>query len=148
MGTTSVRRNLFNSNLSKRAVPSVPPMQGASNNTFNLQSSSHPSSSETNPSSSNNTRPADSDEIVVKDKNGSYKLDIPVLPVIVGEDGEEIEGFDEGHNGGRPGSAVNSTGETELGGREKESMLLDGSTSLLFYAKAYDGMTDMAPVRD
>lgn len=85
---------------------------------------------------------------MVKDKNGSYKLDIPALPVIVGEDGEEIEGFDEGHNGGGPGSAVDSTGETELGGREKESMLLDGSTSLLFYAEAYDGMTDMAPVRD
>lgn len=132
MGTTSVRRNLFNSNLGKRAVSSVPPMQGASNNTFNLQSSSHPSSSET-VSSSNNPRPTDSDEIVVKDKNGSYKLDIPVLPVIVSEDGEEIEGFGEGHNGGGPGSAVDSTGETELGGREKESMLLDGSTSLPFF---------------
>lgn len=95
-------------------------MQGASNNSFNIQSSSHPSSSETNPSSSNNARSTDSDEIVVKDKNGSYKLDIPVLPVIVNEDGEEIEGFDEGHNGGGPGSAVDSTGETELGGREKE----------------------------
>ena len=131
MGTPSVRRNLFNSNLSKRAVSSVPPMQGASNNTFNLRSSSHPGSSETNPSS-NNARPADSDEIVVKDKNGSYKLDIPILPMMTGEDGDEMEGFDEGHNGGGPGSVVDSTGETELGGREKESTLLDGSTSFFF----------------
>lgn len=94
-------------------------MQGASNNTFNLQSS-HPGSSETN--SSNNARSADNDEFVVKDKNGSYKLDIPVLPpVIVGENGEEIEGFDDGQNGGGSGSTVvDSAGETDLGGREKE----------------------------
>lgn len=99
-------------------------MQGASNNTFNLQSS-HPGSSETN--SSNNARSADNDEFVVKDKNGSYKLDIPVLPpVIVGENGEEIEGFDDGQNGGGSGSTVvDSAGETDLGGREKESTLLD-----------------------
>lgn len=65
---------------------------------------------------------------MVKDKNGAYKLDIPVLsPVIVGngEDGDEMDGFEDSQNGG-PGSGptvVDSTGETEIGAREKESTL-------------------------
>lgn len=124
MGTTSVRRNLFNSHLSKRAVSTVPPMQGSSSNTSNVQSSRSGSSSETNSSSLNiTTGSTDNGEIVVKDKNGGYKLDIPVLaPVIGGEDGDEIEGFDETQNGGGSGATVVSTGETEIGGREKESM--------------------------
>ena len=124
MGTTSVRRNLFNNHLSKRAVPTVPPMQGSSSNTSNVQSSRSGSSSETNSSSLNiTTGSTDNGEIVVKDKNGGYKLDIPMLaPVVGGEDGDEIEGFDESQNGGGSGATVVSTGETEIGGREKESM--------------------------
>lgn len=123
MGTTSVRRNLFNNHLSKRAVSTVPPMQGSSSNT-NVQSSRSGSSSETNSTSLNlTTGSTDNGEIVVKDKNGGYRLDIPVLaPVIGGEDGDEIEGFDESQNGGGSGATVVSTGETEIGGREKESM--------------------------
>ena len=124
MGTTSVRRNLFNNHLSKRAVSTVPPMQGSSSNTSNVQSSRSGSSSETNSTSLDlTTGSTDNGEIVVKDKNGGYKLDIPVLaPVIGGEDGDEIEGFDESQNGGGSGATVVSTGETEIGGREKESM--------------------------
>ena len=124
MGTTSVRRNLFNNHLSKRAMSTVPPMQGSGSNTSNVQSSRSGSSSETNSSSLNmTTGSTDNEEIVVKDKNGGYKLDIPVLaPVVGGEDGDEIEGFDESQNGGGSGATVVSTGETEIGGREKESM--------------------------
>lgn len=61
---------------------------------------------------------------MVKDKNGGYKLDIPVLPLVgAGEDGEEMEGFDESQNGGgSTATIVNSNGETEIDGREKESM--------------------------
>lgn len=64
---------------------------------------------------------------MVKDKNGAYKLDIPVLsPVIVGgggEDGDEMDGFEDSQNEGAGSGAtvVDSTGETEIGGREKES---------------------------
>lgn len=64
---------------------------------------------------------------MVKDKNGAYKLDIPVLsPVTVGgggEDGDEMDGFEDSQNGGAGSGAtvVDSTGETEIGGREKES---------------------------
>lgn len=136
MGTTSVRRNLFNNHLSKRAVSTVPPMQGSSNNTSNVQSSRSGSSSETNSSSLNLTAGSnDSGEIVVKDKNGSYKLDIPVLaPIVGGEDGDEIEGFDESQNGGS-GATVVSTGETEIGGREKESMW-NGNRLLLCQKRA------------
>lgn len=125
MPATSVRRNLFNSNFSKHSVPSAPPMQGANNNVSNVQSScSVTVSSETNQSSLNATAGStDNGEIVVKDKNGGYKLDIPVLPLVgAGEDGGEMEGFDESQNGG--GSAatiVNSNGETEIDGQEKES---------------------------
>lgn len=51
-------------------------------------------------------------EIVVRDKNGSYKLEVPTLPPpLIGEDGEEL--------GELEAEAFDSS---ELSGREKESM--------------------------
>jgi hypothetical protein len=64
----------------------------------------------------------DDGEIVVKDKNGGYKLDIPVLPPIVGEDGEEMEGMESG-GAGNSATANNEadSGQGGMSGREKES---------------------------
>lgn len=57
-------------------------------------------------------------EIVVRDKNGGYKLDVPALPhALVGEDGEELGELDADESGE---AAFDSS---ELSGREKESTL-------------------------
>ena len=136
MGASSVRRNLFSSNLSKRSGPTLPPIQGSShgtsngnsNNASNLQSPTHTTSSaDTIPLNNSNVMTgstagtSDTGEIVVKDKNGAYKLDIPVLPPVIvgsGDDGDEMDGFEDTQNGGA--TVVDSTGETDIGGREKE----------------------------
>lgn len=56
---------------------------------------------------------------MVRDKNGGYKLDVPVLPDgLIGEDGEEL-GDLEGDESGEIGLE-----RTEVGGRDKESMFL------------------------
>jgi hypothetical protein len=55
-------------------------------------------------------------EIVVRDKNGGYKLDVPALPpALIGEDGEEL-GELEAEDGGE-----SSMLDVELSGRDKES---------------------------
>lgn len=132
MGASSVRRNLFSSNLSKRSGPTLPPIQGGSTsthtNTSNLQSPTHTTSSadtiplnNSNTTTTSNGGASDTGDIVVKDKNGAYKLDIPVLPPVImgsGDDGDEMEGFEDDQNGGA--TVVDSTGETDIGGREKE----------------------------
>jgi hypothetical protein len=69
----------------------------------------------------------DNGDIVARDKNGNYKIDVPVLPpVVVGEDGEEVgmEDIEEGRPNAGPGTAgVNSSAmDTEFGGKDKESM--------------------------
>lgn len=52
---------------------------------------------------------------MVRDKNGGYKLDVPVLPDgLIGEDGEEL-GDLEGDESGEIGLE-----RTEVGGRDKE----------------------------
>lgn len=64
----------------------------------------------------------DGGEIVVKDKNGDYKLDIPVLPPATGEeDGDEMEGIEGGATRGSGTTGADSTAQTEISGREKES---------------------------
>ena len=69
------------------------------------------------PSSARNIKISENKEIVVRDKNGGYKLDIPALPDdLIGEDGEEL-GDLEGDESGEM-----SFDRTELGGRDKESM--------------------------
>lgn len=54
----------------------------------------------------------------MRDKNGGYKLDIPVLAPVVDQDGEgeEMEGVDGGGGGG-------GGNEAEISGCEKQSML-------------------------
>lgn len=52
----------------------------------------------------------------MRDKNGSYKLDIPSLPhALIGEDGEELGDLDAEETEG-------SKLDAELSGRDKESM--------------------------
>jgi hypothetical protein len=68
----------------------------------------------------------DDNEIVVKDKNGSYKLEIPVLPPIMGDDGDDMEGIEAGGGpGGNPTGATgaSSTGQGEMNDGEKCSAL-------------------------
>lgn len=109
MGKTSVRRNLFQNHLSKRPVPADP----------NNGTSGGPSqSSQSTVTESNSSAPAnsmDDGEIVVKDKNGGYSLDIPVLPPMVAE-GDEMEGIEGG-----AGTTIGLTGQSDMSGRDKES---------------------------
>lgn len=93
MNQSSVRRNLFHGNLSRRPASAGPP-NGTVPQTHGLSNRpSHrlkPTSSDSGP----HTRPfktVENKDIVVRDKNGSYKLEIPTLPqALVGEDGEEL----------------------------------------------------------
>lgn len=62
---------------------------------------------------------AENKEIVVRDKNGAYKLDTPALPhALIGEDGEDGEEL-----GDLNGEATGATGldASELSGRDNES---------------------------
>ncbi|RHZ47663.1 uncharacterized protein CDV56_104164 [Aspergillus thermomutatus] len=125
MGTTSIRRNLFHHNLSRRPVSAAPgSMQsGRSNGVSGLSSHMLQSSSESTDHSLS-SGPVDNGDIVVRDKNGGYKLDIPVLPdVIASENGDGMDGLDEGGTSGATGAtAVDLASQTEISGREKESM--------------------------
>lgn len=70
----------------------------------------------------------DNGDIVPRDKNGCYKLDIPVLPPAVFEEadgGDSMEGIE--HSGGAE-IPVEEGGE--LAGRDKESMLLSSFIAL------------------
>ncbi|RLL94520.1 hypothetical protein CFD26_103400 [Aspergillus turcosus] len=134
MGTTSVRRSLFHHNLSRRPVSATPgAMQsGRSNGASGLPSHMLQSSSESaGPSLSSG--PLDNGDIVVRDKNGGYKLDIPVLPpAITNDNGDGMDGLDEGGTSGGTGSAaVDSASQTEISGREKEK--IEASLAELMY---------------
>ncbi|KAL2862993.1 uncharacterized protein BJX67DRAFT_272707 [Aspergillus lucknowensis] len=121
MGASSVRRNLFQNHLNKRPI-SVS-ASGPSNGTSGPSSQVlQPNAPESNASSSVGS--ADDGEIVIKDKNGGYKLDIPVLPPIIGEEGDEMEGIEGGGAGGSSTAATgaDSTGQGEMSGREKEKI--------------------------
>lgn len=119
MNHTSVRRNLFHGNLSRRPASAGPPNGAVPQNHNGLSNRpSHrlkPTFSDSGPQ----TRPfktAENKEIVVRDKNGSYKLEIPTLPqALVGEDGEELAEL-------APGDGAFES--SELTGRDKESMIL------------------------
>ncbi|KAL4898485.1 hypothetical protein BDV59DRAFT_197389 [Aspergillus ambiguus] len=126
MGTTSVRRNLFHHHLSRRPVSTAPPnVSIASATTSGISGlSSHVLTSAASESTSSlSSGSGDTGDIVVRDKNGGYKLDVPILPPIVGEDGEEMEGVeDSGATGGSGTTGVDSTTQTEISGREKEKI--------------------------
>ncbi|KAL4782297.1 hypothetical protein BJX76DRAFT_349503 [Aspergillus varians] len=118
---TSVRRNLFQNHLSRRPVSTSAPSNGTSGLSSHVLQSSAPESN-----SSISAGPMDDGEIVVKDKNGSYKLEIPVLPPIVGADadGDEMEGIERGGPVGSSTGATgaSSTGQGEMSGQEKEKI--------------------------
>ncbi|KKK22456.1 hypothetical protein P175DRAFT_0534457 [Aspergillus ochraceoroseus IBT 24754] len=120
MGTSSVRRNLFHHHLSRRPVSAAPPNAPTSGPGMSGLSSQILQSTAPDSSSSLSSGPVDNGEIVVKDKNGGYKLDIPVLPPLVGEDGEEMEGIEGG--GGTNSTAATEAGQGEINGREKEKI--------------------------
>lgn len=125
MGPTSVRPSIFQQGLSRRPAPAGPP-NGNVPPGYNALANrpSHrlkPTSSE---SSSRSTKMPENKEIVVRDKSGSYKLDIPALPNgLVGEDGEELGELEADESGEMGPEAA------ELIGRDKESTFLHGRGS-------------------
>ncbi|OGM41596.1 hypothetical protein ABOM_008768 [Aspergillus bombycis] len=126
MGTTSVRRNIFHHHLSKRSVsaalPNASMQSGTTGGLPSLSSHVMPSASY---ESTQSLGPGlvDGGEIVVKDKNGDYKLDIPVLPPAVArEDGDEMEGMEGGATRGSGPTGAESTAQIEISGREKEKI--------------------------
>ncbi|KAJ5449606.1 uncharacterized protein N7458_006055 [Penicillium daleae] len=119
MSQTSVRRTLFHQTLSRRpastgpqtgpqptasTIPGPGPGPGPNTNigigiapsTTNTTNalSTRPSQHRLKPTSSETSRAikiSETREIVVRDKNGGYKLDVPALPnALIGEDGEEL----------------------------------------------------------
>ncbi|KAL5047869.1 hypothetical protein BDW71DRAFT_36627 [Aspergillus fruticulosus] len=119
MGTTSVRRNLFQNHLSRHPVSTPGPNTGTSGLSSQLMQSNAPESN-----SSNSVGPMNDGEIVVKDKNGSFTLDIPVLPPIVGEEDDEMEGIETEGTGGEPTAVTRAdpTGQGAMSGRGKEKI--------------------------
>lgn len=119
MGPASVRRNLFHQNLSRRPASAGPPNGNVpqGNNALSNRPSHRMKPTTSDSSSSRSIKLSENREIVVRDKNGGYKLDVPSLPhALVGEDGEELGDLDADESGE---TAFDSS---ELSGREKESM--------------------------
>lgn len=118
MSSTSVRRNLFHQNLSRRPASAGPPNGNVppGNNALSSRPSHRLKTTASDSSSSRSIKLSDNREIAVRDKNGGYKLDVPALPhVLVGENGEELGALDV-EDSGEAGFDV-----SVLGGREKES---------------------------
>lgn len=121
MGPTSVRRNLFQQNLSRRPASTGPPngiMPPNNNGITNRPSHRLKPTASDSSSSTRSSKPAENKDIVVRDSSGSYKIDVPALPrrTLAGDDGEELDEFDAEESGE---AAFNSS---ELHGREKDSM--------------------------
>lgn len=120
MGPNSVRRNLFHQNISRRPASAGPPNGNMppGNNALSNRPSHRLKPTSSDSSSSWSVKLSENKEIVVRDKNGGYKLDVPALPhALVGEDGEELGELDADESGE---AAFDSS---ELSGREKESTL-------------------------
>lgn len=83
------------------------------------------SSAASESTSSLSSGPVDNGEIVTRDKNGGYKLDIPVLPPVAGQDGEdEMEGVEGGGvSAGAGAGGTDPVGQAGMSEREKESTL-------------------------
>lgn len=123
----SVRRNPFHQHLNQRPGTTKPspeivsePERPTSATVFGVTTAEASAS----PTASS---PLDSREIVPRDQNGNYKLDIPALPPVMLED-ESDESPMDGMEDGQPGSGSGNTGmansgmDGELGSRDKESM--------------------------
>ncbi|KAJ5139078.1 uncharacterized protein N7515_003926 [Penicillium bovifimosum] len=99
MNQNSVRRNLFHGNLSRRPASAGPPNGNVPQNTNGL---SNRPSHRLKTTASDSAAPRafkslENRDIVVRDKSGSYKLEIPTLPsALIGEDGEELEQAEDG----------------------------------------------------
>lgn len=118
MSSTSVRRNLFHQNLSRRPASAGPPNGNVppGSNVLSNRPSHRLKPTASDSSSSRSIKLSDNKDIVSRDKTGGYKVDVPALPhVLVGEDGEELGdvGADESEEAGFDAS--------ELRGREKDS---------------------------
>ncbi|CAP80072.1 Pc12g04450 [Penicillium rubens Wisconsin 54-1255] len=118
MNQNSVRRNLFHGNLSRRPASAGPPNGAVPQNHNGLSNRPSHRLKSTSSDSGPHTRPfksVETKDIVVRDKNGSYKLEIPTLPqALVGEDGEELAELAP-EDGGFDSS--------DLTGRDKEKIL-------------------------
>ncbi|KAJ5545373.1 hypothetical protein N7535_006238 [Penicillium sp. DV-2018c] len=94
MNQNSVRRNLFHGNLSRRPASAGPPNGTVPQNTKGLSSrpSHRAKTTSSNPAAPTRAlKSLESRDIVVRDKSGSYKLEIPTLQsALIGEDGEEL----------------------------------------------------------
>lgn len=126
MGASSVRRNIFHHHLSRRPV-STASSNASTQHTHSASGlSSHMLSSTASESTSSlSSGSVDNGEIVTRDKNGGYKLDIPILPPIAGRESEdEMEGVEAGGvSGGSGAGGADATGQADLSEREKESTL-------------------------
>lgn len=134
MGPTSVRPNIFQQGLNRRHASTAPPntnmnmniQPGTTSNGLANRPSHRLKPTTSDPSTARNIKISENKEIVVRDKNGGYKSDIPALPDdLIGEDGEEL-GDLEGDESGEM-----SFDRTELGGRDKESMFSFNSGNIL-----------------
>ncbi|KAJ5628396.1 hypothetical protein N7490_010624 [Penicillium lividum] len=98
---TSVRRNLFHQNLSRRPASTGPqngPVPQGNNGLSNRPSNRlKPTASD---SSTRNMKLSENKDIVVRDRNGGYKLDMPALPSsnLAGDNGEELDELETGEN--------------------------------------------------
>ena len=118
MNSTSVRRNLFQQNLSRRPASAGPPNSNVApeRNVLSTRPSHRLKPTASDASSSRSIKLSDNKDIVSRDKTGGYKVDVPALPhVLVGEDGEELGelGADE--------SEEAAFDTSDLRGREKDS---------------------------
>ncbi|RAH72761.1 uncharacterized protein BO66DRAFT_409379 [Aspergillus aculeatinus CBS 121060] len=126
MGTTSVRRNLFHHHFSRRPgsmAPSSSSAQSSATHGVPVLSAQMAPSMSSDSASSLSSGPVDGGEIVARDKNGGYKLDIPVLPALVGNGGDEMEGIEDvGAQGGSGAATIDATNQTDISRREKEKI--------------------------
>ncbi|KAJ5180334.1 hypothetical protein N7492_003544 [Penicillium capsulatum] len=95
MGPNSVRRNLFQQNITRRQASGGPSNGMQSGNGGLSTRPSHrlkPTASDSS-SSSRSIRLADNRDIVVRDHNGGYKMDVPTLPrnFLLRDDREDVD---------------------------------------------------------
>ncbi|RMJ26736.1 hypothetical protein PHISP_02390 [Aspergillus sp. HF37] len=120
---SSVRRNLFSHNLSRRPVSAAPnPLSQGPGDARQPRGEKAASSNST--TSTLTSTSSDNGDIVVKDKNGGYELDIPVLAPLGDEEDGQLSGVDEG--GGAAATSTDSTGDTEKEKIEASLMELMG----------------------
>lgn len=131
------RRNLFQSHLSRRPASNPPhsstsdsssqPSTTADNDHYNnsTRNPTHQSDPITPQSTAvpNTTAQTGNGDIIARDKNGKFQLDIPVLPPIPldkGDEEDDVENEDEGAMEGIEGDGRPSGGSEAIG-KDKDS---------------------------